>query len=286
MSQNEMSFKDYTPTFTLKNVDDFYFECEMDDRTMIIQAVDETSIQFDARFKYTRNCYSYTMTLGVYEYNIFKENNRQLDSIKSVIERTIVNCIFNYVDESMVNTIKECLGKDRYIKSIKSGETITVETNVYYFTVVMSRYNESDYVPYTYEQIFIFDCVKKQVYLKKEKLNNIFNHVFHPAKLTTCKIKIYESLTNNNFKCVIDNGLLGTVLCYSGNDLYVYDNTFGNITHHAGDLNVIGSIVLDIVRDVIKTEPSNAMKGYLEEYDIELETLTNDQLQMILIADY
>lgn len=286
MGQNEISFKDYTPKFTLTYVDDFYFQCEMDDRTMIIQAVDETCIQFDARFKETRNCYSYTMTLAPYEYKMFTESNRQLDSIKAVIERSIINCIFNYVDESMVNLIKESLGNNRYVKSFKTSETITVETNVYYFTVVLSRYDDNDVVPYTYEKFFIFDCVKKQIYLKKEKLNNIFNHVFHPAKLTTCKIKIYESLTNNNFKCVIDNGLLGTVLCYSGNDLYVYDNTFGNINHHTGDLNVIGSIVLDIVRDVIKTEPSNAMKGYLAEYDIELETLTNDQLQMILIADY
>lgn len=286
MGLNKIIFKDYTPKFSLTYVDDFYFQCEMDDRTMIIQHVDETGIQFDARFKDTRNCYSYTMTLAPYEYKIFTESNRQLDSIKSVIERSIVNCIFNYVDESMVNLIKESIGKNRYVKSSKTSETISVETNVYYFTVELSRFNDNDYVPYTYEQIFIFDCVKKQMYLKKEKLNTIFNHAFEPAKLTNCRIGIYESLTNDNFKCIIDNGLFGTVLCYSGNDLYVYDNTFGEITHHAGDLEYLHTIILDIIRDVVKTEPSIAMTDYLNEYNIELETLTNDQLKMILIADY
>lgn len=273
-------------TYTLSYEDDFYYMCDMPDRTILIQRIDETDIQFDARFKDTRNCYSYKITLSPYDYNILKNNDCDFACLRTFVEQCIIRSLFNYVDEPMVNTLKNYLGNDTCRKSFKTSESISVETNVHYFTMQMSRFNQDDYVPYEYENSFILDSAKKQIYVKKNKITNFLDGIFDPVKFTECKIKIYSSLTNNDFKCIIDNGLLGTVLCYSENILSVYDNTFGDIKVYNGDYAYLCGIILDIIKDVIVSEPSSLMQSYASEYNIDIDTITSEQLKMFVIADY
>lgn len=280
-SQNTMSFKDYTPDFTLSYVDDFYFLCEMSDRTILIQNTSDTDIQFDARFNDSKKNYSYTLGLSLNEYNLFKKNDFNLNSIQHLIEQTLVNCLFNYVDENMIQSIKQYLGTNSYINSVKTNESISVETNSYHFMVEMSQFN---YVPEPYYEHFIYDPSNGQVYVKKSSVNHTLMPAFSSVKFTKCDIAIYESLNNKDFKVLINNALLGSVMSYTEKGLYVYDQTFGDINHYTGDRDFINSTILTFLSNVIKYEPSALMNKYVEDYKLDIDNLTNAQLEMLIMA--
>lgn len=279
--KNTLNFKDYTPDFTLSYVDDFYFLCEMSDRTILIQNTSDTDIQFDARFNDTKSNYSYTFGLSLNEYNLFKKNDFKLNSIQSIIERAIVNCLFNYVDEDSVQSIKKHLGTNSYITSIKSNESITVETNCYHFTIEMSQFN---YVPEPYYEYFIYDALNGKVYVKNKSDNHALMPAFSSMKFTECNIVIYVSLNNNDFKVLVNNDLLGTIMCYSDKGLYVYEQTFGDINHYTGERDFINDTILKFLLGVIKCEPSQLMNKYVEDYNLDIENLSSDQLEMLIMA--
>jgi tRNA U38,U39,U40 pseudouridine synthase TruA len=280
-SKNTMIFKDYTPDFTLSYVDDFYFLCEMSDRTILIQNTSDTDIQFDARFNESKRNYSYTLGLSLNEYNLFKKNEFKLNSIQSIIEQAIIHCLFNYVDENMVQSINQHLGTNSYINSVKTNESITVETNSYHFMVEMSQFN---YVPEPYYEYFIYDPSNGQVYVKKTSDNHTLMPAFSGVKFTKCDIAIYESLSSNDFKVLINNALLGSVMCYSDKGLYIYDQTFGDINHYTGERDFINATILRFFSDVIKYEPSALMNKYVEDYKLDIDNLTSDQLEMLIMA--
>lgn len=273
-------------TYTLSYMHDFYYMCDMPDRTILIQHLDETTLQFDARFKDTRNCYTYSVTLLPNDYKLLKSNNSDLRVLKVFIEQCISRYLVNYVDEAMVRTFQDYLGTDLCKQSYKTSKSVAVETNVHYFTMEMSRFNKEDYVPHYYKHSFVLDSAKKQIYEQKENLSNFFKVAFDPKKFTSCNISIYDSITNDDFKCIIDNGLMCTILCYSNNTLSVYDNTFGGITYYKGDYETICSTILDIIKDVVVSEPSELMTNYAADYGIDLETMTSEQLKMFVIAAY
>jgi len=273
-------------TYTLSYMHDFYYMCEMSDRSILIQKVDETTLQFDARFKDTRNCYSYSVTLSPHDYRLLKHNNCDLRVLKIFIEQCISRYLINYLDEPMVTIFQDYLGNDVCRQSYKTSKSVAVETHVHYFKMEMSRFNSDDYLPHYYNHSFVLDSEKKQIYRQKDNISNFFKVAFDPTKFTSCKISIYDSITNDDFKCIIDNGLMGTILCYSNRTLSVYDNTFGSITHYEGDYDTICATILDIIKEVVVSEPSEMMTNYAAAYGIDLATMTSEQLKMFVIAAY
>lgn len=281
-----LSIDSAEPKYTLSYVDDFYMYCEMEDRTIMIQHMDETNIQFDTKFKATGNCTSYTKILHYMDYKTFKDLDYKLDKIKHIIELELSTCIFNHVDETMIKVINKDFGSYSHLNFYKNTSSITVDTHVHFFSLKTMRYkNKEDAVPDEDVKTYLFDSAKKQVYVKSKNKKHSLLDIFKSSRFSTCKIEIYESLTTDAFKVMIDNSLMGTTVCYDNETLTIYDNTFGDVVCFK-EPEIIIAALSDLMLEVIISDPSTLMIDYSKEYDIDLETMSSDQLKTIVMADY
>jgi hypothetical protein len=282
-----LSTKDGILKYRLTYVDDFYIYCEMEDRSIMIQDVDETTIQFDTKFKATGNCHSYSKTLHLIDYRMFKTNNSKLDSLKNVIELELANCIFNYIDEDLIKLVDQRFGKYNSLDFSKITSSVTIENNVHLFVMKTMRFeNRHDPVPSDHVETFLFDQVKKQVYCIDNKKNKQpLLDIFMAARFTSTKIEIFNSMTTDGFKLMIDDGLFGTIVCYDNEELNVYYNTFGDIKHF-DEPDTIQAFLSDLMLELVTYDPSALMKNYVEAYDLELTKMSADQLKAVIMADY
>jgi hypothetical protein len=92
-------------------------------------------------------------------------------------------------------------------------------------------------------------------------------------------------MTTDSFKVMIDNGLMGTVVCYDNDKLTIYDNTFGDIKHFNNPTE-IHAFLTDLMLELVTYDPSKLMKNYVKEYDLDLENMSVDQLKAVVMADY
>lgn len=274
------------PKYTLSYVDDFYMYCDMEDRSIMIQHVDETNIQFDTKFKATGNCISYYKILNYSDYKVFKSNNYKLDTLKNLIELELSKCIFNYLDEVQIKLVKQHFGEYGSLDFSKITNSVAVEDNVHLFILKTTRFkNKDDAVPSEHEDIFLFDSEQKQVYVQTEKYKHPLLEVFTASRFSNTKIGVYESMTTDSFKVMIDNGLMGTVVCYCNNKLTIYDNTFGDIKRFDDPIeihNLLNFLMLELITD----SPSVLMTNYINEYDLDLNSLSSEQLKAVVMADY
>lgn len=274
------------PKYTLSYVDDFYMYCDMEDRSIMIQHVDETNIQFDTKFKATGNCVSYQKVLHYSDYKVFKANDYKLDTLKNLIELELSRCIFNYLDEHQIKLVKQRFGEYGSLDFSKITNSVAVEDNVHLFVMKTMRFkNKDDAVPSDYEETFLFDSEKKQVYIQNEKNKHPLLEVFTASRFSDTKIDVYESMTTESFKVMIDNGLMGTIVCYDNKKLTVYDNTFGDIKHFDTPTEIT-AFLNDLMLELVTYDPSILMKNYVSEYELELESMSVDQLKAVIMADY
>lgn len=273
--------------YTLTYVDDFYMYCEMEDRSIIIQHVDETNIQFDTKFKATGNCHSYTKGLHLTDYKLFKATNYKLDSLKSLIELELAKCIFNYLDENLIKLVDQRFGNYGNLDFSKITNSVAVEDNVHLFIMKTMRFqNKDDAVPSDHIETFLFDQLKKQVYcIENNKNTHPLLDIFSAARFSATKIEIFKSMTTDGFKVMIDNGLFGTVVCYENDELNVYDNTFGEVKHF-NEADTIYAFLTDLMLELVTYDPSALMKNYVETYNLELTRLSPDELKAVFMADY
>lgn len=278
------------PKYTLSYVDDFYMYCDMEDRSIMIQHVDETNIQFDTKFKSTGNCFSYYKVLHYSDYTMFKANDYKLDTLKSLIELELSRCIFNYIDEDQIKLVKQRFGDYGSLDFSKITSSITVDNHVHLFILKTMRFENKDAaVPSDHKETFLFDSEKKQVYVQNEKNKHSNKHsfleIFTASRFSCTKIDIYESMITDSFKLMIDNGLMGTVVCYDNDSLTVYDNTFGDIKRF-DEPSAIYAFLTDLMLELITYDPSTLMMSYVKEYDLDLKNLSSDQLKAVFMADY
>jgi len=274
------------PKYTLSYVDDFYMYCDMEDRSIMIQLVDETNIQFDTKFKATGNCVSYQKILNYSDYKLFKANDYKLDTLQSLIELELSRCIFNCLDEYQIKLVKQRFGEYGSLYFSKITNSVAVEDNVHLFIMKTMRFqNKDDTVPSDHKETFLFDSEKKQVYVQNEKTKHSLLEVFTASRFSDTKIGVYESMTTDSFKVMIDNGLMGTVVCYDNDKLTVYDNTFGDIKYFDNP-TAITAFLNDLMLELVTYDPSILMKNYVIEYDLELESMSVDQLKAVIMADY
>lgn len=274
------------PKYTLSYVDDFYMYCDMEDRSIMIQHVDETNIQFDTKFKATGNCFSYHKVLHYSDYKLFKANDYKLDTLKSLIELELSRCIFNCLDEHQIKLVKQRFGEYGSLDFSKITNSVAVEDNVHLFIMKTMRFqNKDDTVPSDHKETFLFDSEKKQVYVQNEKNKHPLLEVFTASRFSDTNIDIYESMTTDSFKVMIDNGLMGTVVCYDKDKLTIYDNTFGDIKHFNNPTE-IHAFLTDLMLELVTYDPSKLMKNYVKEYDLDLESMSVDQLKAVIMADY
>lgn len=274
------------PKYTLSYVDDFYMYCDMEDRSIMIQHVDETNIQFDTKFKATGNCFSYYKVLHYSDYKVFKANDYKLDTLKNLIGLELSKCIFNYLDEDQIKLVKQRFGEYGSLNFSKITNSVAVEDNVHLFILKTMRFeNKDDTVPHDHEETFLFDSEKKQVYVQNEKNTHSLLKIFTASRFSSTKIDVYESMTTDSFKLMIDNGLMGTVVCYENDKLTTYDNTFGEIKHFDNPTEIT-AFLNDLMLELVTYDPSPLMTNYVNEYDLDLKSMSVDQLKAVVMADY
>jgi hypothetical protein len=258
----------------------------MEDRSIMIQHVDETNIQFDTKFKATGNCFSYYKVLHYSDYTVFKANDYKLDTLKNLIELELSKCIFNYIDEHHIKLVKQRFGEYGSLDFSKITSSITVDNHVHLFILKTMRFENKDAaVPSDHKETFLFDSEKKQVYVQNEKNKHPLLDVFTASRFSDTKIGVYESMTTESFKVMIDNGLMGTVVCYDNEKLTIYDNTFGDIKHFDSPTEIT-AFLNDLMLELVTYDPSILMKNYVSEYDLELKNMSVDQLKAVVMADY
>lgn len=282
-----LSTKDGILKYRLTYVDDFYLYCEMEDRSIIIQHVDETSIQFDTKFKATGNCHSYTKGLHLTDYKQFRSTNYKLDSLQSIIELELSKCIFNYLDEDLIKLVDKRFGNYSHLDFSKITNSVAVEDNVHLFIMKTMRFeNKDDPVPSDHIETFLFDQLKKQVYCIENNNNtHLLLDIFSAARFSATKIEIFKSMSTDGFKLMIDNGLFGTVVCYENEEMNVYDNTFGDVKHF-DEADTIHAFLTDLMLELVTHDPSALMRNYVDTYSLDLTSMSPDQLKAVFMADY
>lgn len=203
------------------------------------------------------------------------------------IQNNMENCYLNFVKEDYC---KQALSYFKPNDSIIFGRKIT--DNLPHFTLDVKRAysddlkkSKGDSTQYV-SKSYIYDEQINIIYQTKDEIGNKFAEFFDGIKFSNSWFYIYESISDDSFKINIFQKEIKQYVRLK------YEKEVLTITHSINNTTVcvkgdvtIRSVLANLVNKIIIDSPTPQLERYVEEFNLDLKTLTTEEIKLLNMVD-
>lgn len=258
--------------FVIEQIDDNTFVCDsLSDRTILI--------------KKNNNKYTYTTTFNIsgftFDYTVdnTKVNTRLLFSPLEKIQHDLTSCFFNYVSEDYPKKAFDGITDQKSI-----GFGFNRVDDLSFFHVYGYWLTKTGTI--NIRECYVYDSSHDEIYVDVYRPNT-FKDILEMTTFSDSYFNFYQSMSTDGFIIDIAHLIYATekdiILRYRNDTLSIAHKDQTIITFSGK--NVVHNELKSLIEKIISNHPHHLLKYSLDRLEMDIETLTIEDLQLIKMVE-